>query len=157
MDKRGGIDLSFGMIFTIIVVIAIIGAAIYVIMFFLGLQECTEEGLFYSDLQSEVDTLWRSDFGTDTFEAVVPPDVTTVCVGDLNSPGSGEEYDKLYIYRNSGSNVFLYPTDVACNAGHTRIEHVQNEPFECYPVTNRRVRLGLSKGPTDALVSISAP
>ena len=60
MNKRGQIDISFGMIFSIILIIAVVGVAFYVINNFIELKKCTEIGLFYDDLKKYIDEAWQS-------------------------------------------------------------------------------------------------
>ena len=50
-DKKGSIELSFGMIFSIIMIIAIVGVATYAIVSFLELGKATELSLFHQKFQ----------------------------------------------------------------------------------------------------------
>ena len=61
MDKKGQIDISFGMIFSIIIIIATVAIGFYVITYFLNLSSCTKVGLFWNSLNEEVDKAWNSD------------------------------------------------------------------------------------------------
>ena len=52
MIKRGQLQISFGMIFSIIIIIAFVAVFIYAITIFMGWKRCAETGLFKEDLQS---------------------------------------------------------------------------------------------------------
>ena len=54
MKKRGQLQISFGMIFSIILIIAFVALAVYVIMIFLDTGKCANTGLFKNDLQQEI-------------------------------------------------------------------------------------------------------
>src|SRR3989338_2426588 len=61
MKEKRGLELSFSMIFSIIVIIAIVAVAFYMISYLLKLKNCTELGLFGRDLQDTIDRAWNSD------------------------------------------------------------------------------------------------
>ena len=60
MEKRGQIQISFGMIFSIIIIIAIVAVSIYVITIFLDFNKCGKVVLFYEDLEEEIQKAWES-------------------------------------------------------------------------------------------------
>jgi len=155
MRKRGSIELSFGMIFSIIVVIAIVAIGFYVIKYFLDLGECTEVGLFYDEFQEAVDRAWRSELARDTFEGSLPGGITSVCIGDLTQGGSGDEFSAFQRYSRSNANTFLYPIEHACGNSYITTDHLAQRPFTCFPVINNRVQIGLEKTSTDTLVHVT--
>lgn len=158
MKRRGGIQLSFGMIFSIILIIAIIGVAFYAINYFVGLGKCTEVGLFYRELQDEIDRAWNSEITRDEFTGSLPGGVTNVCFGDVSSGGSGEIYDDLKRYGRADANVYLYPLEKACDQGFRKLEHVDFSEFggfSCFDVESGRVSIGLEKGSSDSLVKLT--
>ena len=58
--KKAQIKLSFGMIFSIILIIVFLAFAFYAIKVFLGIQNTAQIGKFISDLKSDVDRVWKS-------------------------------------------------------------------------------------------------
>ncbi len=160
MNKRGQIDLSFGMIFSIIIIIAIIGVSIYVITNFVRLGKCSNIGLFYNELKNEVDKAWSSTTYRDIFNGKLPNGIEFVCFGELNSARpdgkEGEAYDFLLRYKRQDKNVFLYPTQNACdsNLAFYRLENAKIEGFFCIPAEKGIVKIGIEKDRFDALVKL---
>ena len=58
--KNAQVKISFGMIVSIILIIAFISIAFYVIGKFLGLQKQIQTGQFLDDLQFDIDKIWKS-------------------------------------------------------------------------------------------------
>ncbi len=80
--KRGALELSFGMIFSIILIIFFIAAAIYAITKFLDFQNTIKIEKFGSDLQADVDNLWKSTQGSYAREYNLPSKIQAVCFTD---------------------------------------------------------------------------
>ncbi|MEK6855141.1 MAG: hypothetical protein AABX73_02880 [Nanoarchaeota archaeon] len=172
MIKRGKkaqttFGLSFGMIFSIILIIAFVSVAFYAIAHFLSLNKCTQVGLFLTDLQKEIDRAWTSGSYKDTFEGSLPSSgffaakITHVCFGLLTSPtapgSKSEELNSKFesYYSNSDSNIFLEPPESACNGklAKKKLQHIQTSEFFCLPA-NGKLRVRIEKGATDTLVAI---
>jgi hypothetical protein len=157
MDRKGMISLSFGMIFSIIVIIAIVAVAFYAINYFLDLGRCTEISLFYKDLQDDVDAAWNSEITRDTFRGSLPNNVDSVCFRDEDGVGVGVEYDALKDYFRQRGNTFLYPPEKACEQASRTTDHVDLTDlggWYCFNVDSGRVSIPLDKGSFDALVKV---
>src|SRR3989344_1301917 len=101
MIKRGNkkaqeiLGLSYGTIFGIIIIIAMVTVAFYAIAHFLSLNKCQQVGTFYQDFQDEINTAWRSGFYQGNFEGSIPSSgllragITKVCIGNVNLPVAG--------------------------------------------------------------------
>lgn len=156
--KKGSIQISFGVIFSIIIIIAVIGVAFYVINYFLNLSKCTNVSLFYQEFQDEVDEAWNSEITRATFVGKLPGEIESVCFRDGESAGSGEEYEALSDYFRSRGNMFLYPPEYACKQTSRKVEHVDlsglPNGWYCFSANNGEVRIPLEKGSFDALVKI---
>lgn len=85
----GQMKLSFGMIFSIIMIIVFVGFAFYAIKTFLGLQDSTEIGTFIGDLQSEINKAWKSEQVSQEKEYSLPSEIESVCFVD-------DEYENLF-------------------------------------------------------------
>lgn len=161
--KKGQIQLSFGMIFSIIIIIATVAVAFYIISHFLSLNKCTQISFFYDDLQKTVDRMWTSDAASQTLSVDMPGDIESVCFGTLNqvaATGFKDEQDALKDrYIKIDKNVFIYPSRKACdgNLGYFGLKHAQTagNQFFCVPVKNGKLNLKLSKGNFDALVTVN--
>ena len=154
MRKRGQLQLSFGMIFSIIIIIAVIAVAFYVITKFMGTSKCTEIALFYDDVKSHTEKAWRSTIHKDTFTSSLPQGIEEVCFGDP-SQSRRDEIRKEFI--NEDGNIFLYPARKACDAALSSItlEHVTIPNFFCVKVENSRITIKTSKTQFESLVTIS--
>lgn len=156
MNKRG-LQLSFGIIFSVIIIISIISVSFYAIGKFLGVKKCTEQALFYEDLQKRVDRAWNSEIVKDVFTGRVSNGIDKVCFGDLSQQGDGLEYDALRSYRAAEGNVFMYPPAKACEGFVTQnIKHLGFDftSIRCFDVENGRVTIPIEKDSTDALVRV---
>jgi len=158
--RKGQIQLSFGMIFSIIVIIATIAVAFYVIGKFVVFSRCVDAGSFYTDLNDEVDKAWKSPLTQDVFTGNVPKGVESVCFGNIESADKvvyKNEYQGLKLYKNQKANVFIYPSTKAC--GNTliyyNIEHAFISEFFCVSIVNRELSVKINKGFDDSLVTLS--
>lgn len=136
-NKRGQLKISFGMIFSIILIIIFISFAIYGITKFLNLQKNIQVNKFADDLQYDVDQMWRSNQGAQDLEYLLPSKI-----------------DKVYfLSENVGDNVELR------SAGHLigsyKIEHL--DILETFYVTNTngKIKISLKKEFGEPLVRIN--
>ncbi len=155
MSKRGQFSISFSMIFSIIIIIAIVGVAFYVISGFLSTSKCAEVGLFYDDLKNYIEKAWQSTIHQDTFSSALPSGIESVCFGNIAQ--ASQEYNEIKkAFINSNGNVFLYPPQKACDSSLSaiKLEHVQINNFFCKNVENNKIEIKTSKDKFDALVTI---
>lgn len=162
MNCRGQMQLSFGMIFSIIMIIAGVAVAFYVITFFLDVSKCAQAGIFYQDLDNRVDKVWVSEKSSTVFESTIPPGITSVCFGNLTqfiNPGSEERRENIErVYRHSKNNVFLYPTRDACGkeGGAFELKHGEAEKFFCAEVNDGKVQVKIKKDSFDKLAVLES-
>lgn len=74
--------LSFGMIFSIILIVFFIAFAFYGIAKFLEIQDAVQIGKFADGLQADVDKMWRGSQGSQEVEYSLPGKVDAVCFED---------------------------------------------------------------------------
>lgn len=138
-NKRGQdvFGMSFGTIFSIILIIFIIAVAFFAIDHFVGLSKCTNVGLFYDDLREEVRDAWSSSSGRyeADFTAKIPKKglfgsgIEYICFGTLaltpsDSISAGIRDNLLDDYMfdpNSEYNVITFPPDKGCDTGLSAI------------------------------------
>ncbi|MEM4271607.1 MAG: hypothetical protein QXD13_00745 [Candidatus Pacearchaeota archaeon] len=161
--KKGELQLSFGMIFSTIIVIAILGVGFYVITNFISLSRCTNIGLYYNSLKEEVNKAWEADsvqkLLTKDNLPKIPSGIEKICIGNLTQSYSGfvEVREELARFSGGGrNNFFFYPPEKACEMAANRLEHIKTDRFFCVNVKNGGAPLKLSKSSSDALVTISA-
>lgn len=112
-DKKGAIEMSFGVIFSIILIAVFIFAAIYGIRFFLQSSKSIQIKNFYEGFQTKVrDVRLSSRTDSEPFPISLPNDIKRVCFANLSATitNKGAEYQN--IMETSGfeeHNVFLVP------------------------------------------------
>lgn len=162
INKIGQFQISFAMIFSILIIVAIIGVAFYVIQFFLGINDCGQTGTFYDKFQDEVDKAWKSPSYGGDFTLNVANGIEYVCFGLIDSMAGNFKSEELQSeidlsqYASDTANVFLYPGGNACDGGlaNNKIDHLDTEGFSCVKVNNGKVSVRLDKGVRDSLVNL---
>lgn len=158
---RGGqFNISFGMIFSIIIIIVTVLVAFYVIRYFMNVSACTQSGMFYQDLQTEVDKAFKADIGQQPFSKTAPAGVTEVCFGNLSkSPVAAyrKEYDSIKELGNPRENMFYYPDGGSCNKAELvsfKVNYIEDMNMFCVKVVKGKISLIIKKGSYDALVKL---
>ena len=172
MARRGSIELSFGMIFSIIIIIAIVGVATYAIVYFLDLGKLTELSLFHQKFQETIDDVWGSSITDKVVSFTLPAGIKLVCFGNLSSnswnPAYEEEYEHFKEYSSSfereRTNRFIYPTNEAGEFSFKKVSKIYlselgqpHTDFECFEVSDRKIKVRLKKDTFDALVKVKKP
>lgn len=157
-------ELSFGMIVSILMIIIFLVFAFYVIQKFLGMKNSVEVGKFTEDLQLDVNKMWTSSQGSQEIEYTLPTGIKEVCFVDYlsqNRGANGEIYEKLKQVYNGDENLFFYPVGSAAGLDAKKIEHINLEeitkfknPF-CVENKDGKLKLTLKKNFDDALVRIN--
>jgi hypothetical protein len=156
--KRAQIQLSFSMIFSIILVIATLAVAFYVIKTFVIGSKCTKIQLFYNDLENEIDEVWRSGSARQTYKVGLPTGIEEICFGEINQLKEKypNEYKALSKYSLLQKNLFIYPTQKSCDSSvsYRKLEHVNIKESFCVPVKKGELSIVLIKGSNDSLVTL---
>lgn len=165
MEKKGALSISFGMIFSIIMIIAILGVAFYAISFFLNLQKCTGVGLFSDEFQKKVDGAWIAEIVSEEFSLTLPSRIKYVCFGDLENSGNidsstREIFDEIKDFssphQRETTNMFIYPASKACGLGYRVANHLKElDKFTCFENMDGKTTFRLQRGSEDSLVEIS--
>jgi hypothetical protein len=121
--------MSFGMIFSLFLIVIFIAIAFIAIKAFLGTQEAVNAGLFYQELQEEVDASWNGQASEANFKINLPSKITKVCFANLSAEitGSKEEYGQIENYEVYDANVFLIPPKNARDLAYKSIDHLDIE------------------------------
>lgn len=166
MKKRktsGQIDLSFGMIFSIILIVIFLIFAFFVIKKFLGMKSDVETGKLIEDLRNDVDKMWKSSQGSQEIEYSVPSKAEQICFVDYNSESRGrnlERYSKLKQVYNGEENLFFYPVGSGNGLDAVEIQHISIEKITekenpyCILSEDGKIVVTISKGFNEALVTI---
>lgn len=163
--KKGQVKLSFGMIFSIILIIVFLVFAFYAIKTFLKIQYTAQAGKFISDLRSDIDRVWKSTESSEEKEYALPKKIDYVCFVDFSVSATGENaylYDELKkIYYDISDNMMFYPALGSSTTDSTKIESINLEeitedenPF-CIENVRGKIELTLVKEIGEALVRIT--
>ncbi len=151
---RGQLDLSFGMIFSIFLIIVFLAFAFYVIKSFLTINEGAQVGSFVNDLQNDVDKAWKGFQSSELVTYDVPNAVEKVCVVNLAGKGIGSNanlFDELYRFSSDPSdNLFFYPFG-DLQIKEAKLKNINlasitsNENPYCFSATNGKVSIKIVK------------
>jgi len=84
-QKRGSIELSFQLIFSLILVAVFIYAAFTGIKYFLNVSEHAQINTFIAELQSKVESAWLATEISQTYEISLPSGIKYVCFSEVNN------------------------------------------------------------------------
>ncbi len=156
--------LSFGMIFSIILIIVFLAFAIYAITKFLGIQKSVQVGQFVNSIQQDVDKMWKGSQGSVEYEYRLPSGIEYVCLTDFYSPKKGDEllkYDKLKMAFYEFENLVFYPVGTGEGIDSYNLKHIDiskiteiNNPV-CFPNVKGKVKMTIKMNPGDSLVTVA--
>jgi len=161
--KKGQMRLSFGMIFSIILILAFLAFSVYAIQKFLGIQRSIQIGAFEGDLQTDVDKMWQGTQGSEEYKYKLPTRIKKVCFVDFNKPATGPDgmiYGDLKMGYSGYENMIFYPVGSGEGNDGTEIMHVDIEKSTaadnplCFD-GNGNVMIRVSMSPGDRLVTLS--
>ena len=163
--KTGQQQISFGMIFSIILVIVFLGFAFYAIKTFLAAGDKAKAVKFLDDLQEEVTNAWENQASSETQEYILPGYVDFVCFVDFGSRSRGENsalFAELNRIGNNEENLGFYPVKYtgfeSATINHINLEETTaDENPLCIEARNGEVQITLKKDFGEALVTIEKP
>ena len=153
------------MIFSVIIIITIIGVAVYAITAFLQVGKTAQLGLFHREFQKTVDEIWSSATTNKLVSFAIPTSIEAVCFGSIEGREIqgrySEEFEDLKKYSSGfeqkNNNVFLYPSQKAKDFAFNKIDKLDLSglgEFDCFETKNGEVKIRLSKGEFDSLVKV---
>ncbi|MCA9487984.1 MAG: hypothetical protein KC516_03415 [Nanoarchaeota archaeon] len=139
-SKKGQMKLSFGMIFSIILIIVFLFAAFYAITKFISFQKEIKYRQFSEDLNSDVEKLWKSTQGSNKVSYNLPTGTKEICV-------TNGDFENVYIHKKRG--IVSYQID------HLDEEKtLEGKSSLCFEVLDGKVEFGLKKLSNEAEVTI---
>ncbi len=127
MNKKADMNLSFGVIFSTILIAVFIFAAIYAINFFMNYSRCTQVGGFYDKFQKEIDNAFSAQsVENKKFQISLPAQVKRICFANLSATitNPGEDYEEIKDYYLDEANIFLIPEESACSLPFKNIKRL---------------------------------
>jgi hypothetical protein len=121
--QEGGVGMSFGFLFSIILIIIFLVGAIWGIKYFISLNTCARVGLSIDDLKKEVQTAYQSSSYMRSISLDLPG-VQKICFANLSAPLTGDlkVYEQIEIYEFENANTFLIPLQKACGLPYNNIK-----------------------------------
>jgi hypothetical protein len=140
--KKAQLQISFGMIFSIILIIFFLAFAGYAIYKFVYISNTGKVGEFVSGLNTDVEDMWKLNKGSQIFSYGLPSGIEQFCINDKSEIyflplGSGEGFDYTEIK-------------------HLNIGSIVTETDFCVKKKNGEVELLIKKDYGETLVMISA-
>lgn len=140
-EIKGQMQLSFGMIFSIILIIVFIAFAFYAIMKFLGIKDDALIKKFENKLQTDVDKIWRGQQGSQKVEYIIPSKIEAVCFVN-------DEYENL-IYQ---SKEFISRVKIE----HLDIEKIlEGKEKLCFENIDGKIDMIIKMAPGEKLVTLT--
>jgi len=163
-DKRGQMKMSFGMIFSIILIVFFLAFAFYAIKTFLSTSDTGKVGKFKSELQEDIDKIWKGEKASQGFEGALPNGVQYVCFVDFAASARGEDQGKYNELKNAfygSENIVFYPVGSAEGFDSAIMKNINLDktlsdanPL-CIKNVNGKTRILLSKDYGENLVTLS--
>jgi len=137
-SKKGQLKLSFGMIFSIILIIIFLVFAGYAIKKVLDIQKSAKIGLFADGLQADIDKIWNDEYGTQTREYSLSKNIESVC------------------FEKAKQRIYFEPAGVGGEFDYWEFEHVRTFDGFCVDNINNKIKLIIKKDFGEALVTIES-
>lgn len=162
--KRGQFQLSYGMIFSIILIVCFIVVAFIAINFFLKMGCSSDEVNLIKNFQDKVDEIW-SGGGIEgyTFREIIGENcgIKEICFYNSGKDYTTSEVDYMFMTKTDSSgkehNFYLYPQRKAkipsVYIKHINIENLAKNPY-CIKIEEGKIEIKLNKGIRESLVNI---
>ncbi len=82
VDKKGQLNISFGMIFSIILVVVFLAFAFFGIKKVLSIQETALISQFKQDVQNDINKMWNGPQGQQQVKYKLPNKIEGICIED---------------------------------------------------------------------------
>ena len=161
--KRAQMKLSFGVIFSIILIVVFLFFGFYVIGKFIDTKNSIEIGRFTDGLQTDVDKMWKSSQGSQEAEYSLPKKIKKLCFVDYFSSGIGadaEFYKELRQFYYEDENLFFYPVGSGGGLDSKKIQKIdikkitQDENPFCIKNDDGKIQMIIKKDFDSGLVEI---
>lgn len=131
LSKKSQMQLSFGMIFSIILIIVFIAFAFYGIKKFLEIRNSMLISSFIDSLQDKIDSAWKGPQISQKEDYSLPKKVEYACFVDFSSAAIGAKkdfYNELKRVSRANENLAFYPIGSVTDGFESfEIEHIDIE------------------------------
>ena len=156
--------MSFGMIFSIILIVLFLAFTVYGITKFLGFQKSVQVGQFTNYVQDDINKMWGGSQGSVDKEYRLPKQIQYACFLDLNSQPIGPKasyVSDFELISQGENNFYFYPIGSAEGLDSRIIQHIDiakitsSENPYCIPNTEGKVKMTIKMDLGDSLVSVT--
>ena len=158
--------LSFGMIFSIILIIVFIAFSFWAVKKFLGIQEGVKLGQFEDTFQSDIDKIWRGTQGSQSVSYSLPSAIKGTCFVDYSKPYKGNiEQEELYSDLKQAfweeENLIFYPVGSGDGNDALILKHINLEKITssenpyCLYTKDGKISATIKMNPGDSLVTVT--
>lgn len=160
---EGVFGMSFGMIFSIILIVFFFAAAFLGIRTFLNWQKCAQIGMFFDDIQNRVDEAWNSPSASYRFNATLPTSIKNVCLINItgNTVNANNIEKAIFNYLKTGyldptKNFYLYAPEANLCMNWKNLKHISyaNKNPQCFSVINGLVSIKIERKFEDTFPSL---
>jgi hypothetical protein len=140
-NNRGQANISFGMIFSIILIIIFLVFGFYAIKKLVELQQTIQIETFLEDFQNDVDKMWKSVQGSQEVEYTLPTKATAVCF-------QNDEFQNLkFVSENPISGKQINNLDI--------LNTIKDKSSLCIENTKGKIKMRITKNYGETLVTVS--
>lgn len=133
--KRGQIKLSFGMIFSIILIIIFLAVVFYVISSILNLSQKAQIGIFIDDFQQDINNAWKQEKTLEGKTYSIGKEIQAICFTE-------------------DSEIYFQPYGTAGDLDYQMIEHLYIDDEFCIDTKDNKIKIRINKEFGDNLVRI---
>ncbi len=165
--KKAQMQISFGMIFSIILIVVFLGFAFYAIKTFISTGNNAKAGIFLDKIEGDIEQILKSSVAVSSKpeEYLLPSFVDFVCFVDFSSDSKGENRELFTELKRAGDdtkNLVFYPIKYtgfeSATISHINLEETVNEENPlCIGARNGKISLILRKDYGEALITIEKP
>jgi hypothetical protein len=166
-DRRAQMKLSFGMMFSIILIVIFLIFTFFAIKTLLGMNDTVKIGQFYDSLQDDVDKVWKASQGSQEKTYNLPQKIKKVCFvdyGESRERGlstNTDMYEELRPGYHTNENVIFFPLESGGDLSSFYIQHIdivkitENDDPLCFENRKGKITLNIEKEYGTQLVTIN--
>jgi len=143
LKTKGQMRISFGMIFSIILIILFITFAVYGIKKFMEVTDFTKVEKFKNDFQVDINNMWKSTQGSQEVEYLIPKKISEVCFED-------DEFENMYFIPSDYGGDMLKNIDIGESVKGSK----SNPKKLCIETSGGKISLIIKKDYNENLVTV---
>ena len=156
--------MSFGMIFSIILIVLFLAFTVYGIMMFLNFQKSVQVGQFMEYMQDDINTMWSGSLGLVDKEYRIPEAIQYACFFDLNTQPIGPKTEfasDFELFSEGVNNFYFYPVGSAEGLDSKVIKNIDiakitsSENPYCIPNAKGKIKMTIKMDLGDSLVTVT--